>query len=81
MIVKVKMFAAARQQVNADSVAVELPAGGTVSALRTALAQQHPELGSLLSQSLLAVGEEYASDGTVVSEDVDVALIPPVSGG
>ena len=81
MIVHVKMFAAARQQVDADAVSVELPAGATVGALRSALAAQHPSLQALLSHSIFAVGEQYATDETTLDEDVDIALIPPVSGG
>jgi molybdopterin converting factor small subunit len=81
MIVAVRLFARAKDLANADSVNVQLDAGGSVKELRTALASAYPQLRGIVRNSAFSVNDEFADDGTKVSEDSDVALIPPVSGG
>lgn len=51
-----------------------------IADVREALAAKHPELAELVSHSRFAVGNEFASDDTIVAEAA-LALIPPVSGG
>jgi molybdopterin converting factor subunit 1 len=81
MKVAVKLFAVARQRVGSSSIDVELPTAATVAQLRSALAEQFPPLAEILRHSRLAVGNEYATETTPVSSMVEIALIPPVSGG
>jgi sulfur-carrier protein len=81
MIVRVKLFAAARELARADTLSVEVPPGTTISQLRTAVCKAAPRLEKLMSHSLWAVGSEYVHDDTQVDENADVAMIPPVSGG
>ncbi|GIW91011.1 MAG: hypothetical protein KatS3mg109_1443 [Pirellulaceae bacterium] len=81
MIVQVKLFAAARQLLDQDTVQLELPDGATVGVLRQALKQQFPPLGLLADRSLVAVGLQYAGDDVRLCHDQEIALIPPVSGG
>lgn len=81
MIVRVKLFAAARQAVGAEQAEVELPEQATVAQLREALADRHPDLERLLRHALFAVNAEYAQDATCLQATDEVACIPPVSGG
>lgn len=81
MIVRVQLFAVARQLAGRAAVEIELSPGATVAELRTALGEQVPALAPLLRQTMFAVNAEYASDPTKVPEGADVACIPPVSGG
>ncbi len=81
MIHEVKMFAAARDAVDAHVVRVDLPESATVADLRVSLAAQFPQLATLLAQSLVAINEEYASEHRPVPVGAEIALIPPVSGG
>jgi molybdopterin converting factor subunit 1 len=81
MKVEVKLFAVARQLAGCERVGVELPAGATVRDLRAALLKESPALASIAPMLLFAVDREYAGDESVLSEDADVACIPPVSGG
>jgi|688.fasta_scaffold253620_2 molybdopterin converting factor small subunit len=61
---------------------IELPwQEGTVAELRRALADAHPAVAPLLARSAVAVGGRYATDDDRVAAGVDVAVIPPVSGG
>ncbi len=81
MLIRVKLFAAARQRAGREAVEVELPSSATVADLRRALAKAVPELSELLRNVMFAIGTEYAADSAVLTPDADVACIPPVSGG
>ena len=57
-----RLFARARELAAADTVEVELPAGGTVAELRARLGEMCPALRPLLPRSAVAVNEEFAGD-------------------
>ena len=80
-LVKIRLFAVARERAGQSEIAIELPLPATVADLRLALALQHPELSPLASRVMVAVNSEYASDNTMILPGAAVALIPPVSGG
>lgn len=79
--VDVLLFAQAKQIAGSDSVSVSLENNASVADLRKALAESHPDLSSLLSRSSIALDQRYATDDDVVDEKMEVAIIPPVSGG
>ena len=81
MKVAVKMFAVARQLAGRDSVVVEVRDGATVAELRRQLIDEVPALATVISHIRFAVGAEYATDAMVINPSVDIACIPPVSGG
>ncbi|QEG22191.1 MoaD/ThiS family protein [Mariniblastus fucicola] len=79
--VKVLLFAQARQIADAESIEVMLPENGSVADLRAALSDAVPQLADLLARSSIALDQKYAVDQDVVNPGVEVAMIPPVSGG
>ena len=81
VLVRVRLFALAKDIAGCSEVAVVLPQEGTVGDLRFALAQSVPALAPLLPKIVVAVDEEFALDDTPLSTDSRIALIPPVSGG
>jgi molybdopterin converting factor subunit 1 len=81
MKLSIKLFAAARELVNSESLAIELRAGATVADLRRALAERVPELRELVVRSMFAIDCEYATNERLVPSDAEIAWIPPVSGG
>jgi molybdopterin converting factor subunit 1 len=81
MKIQVLLFAQARQIVGSDSIEVTIPDAATVADLKNSLSDSVPELTALLSRSNIALDQQYAIDEDVVSDGVEVALIPPVSGG
>ncbi len=80
-VVRVRLFARARDLAGAEAVSVTLPHGATVAEMRRRLAVEHPKLAELLRRSALAINQEFAEDDTAVPEGAEVALLPPVSGG
>jgi molybdopterin synthase sulfur carrier subunit len=85
MIVRVRLFAVAREAAGAEFVDIELSASDgappTVADLRQAFLAQLPALRYAAKQLMFAVDSDYATDATQVSAASDVACIPPVSGG
>jgi molybdopterin converting factor subunit 1 len=81
MMLRVKLFAVAKERAGRESVEVEIAEGATVRDLRAALAAQHPPLAEILPRVRLAVNNEYARDELVLPAGAEVAVIPPVSGG
>jgi molybdopterin converting factor small subunit len=81
MIVRVKLFAAAKQLANAEMIAVEVSEPVTVKALRAAMIDRYPQLTGIVNQAMMAVDAEYATNSTVIPLNAEVACIPPVSGG
>lgn len=81
MKVNVKLFAAARQYCGCDDVTIELGDDATVRELRASLAIDYPALDAILPASMIAIDHDYAADDRSLDDGVEVALIPPVSGG
>jgi len=81
MIVRVHLFARARDLAGCSDIQVSLAEGTTVADLRNGLATQVPALAGLLERSALAVNGEFAGNDQRLSPDAEIALVPPVSGG
>jgi len=80
MQVKITAFGITRDIVGASSLELELPNGASVSDLRQALGTKYPKLANLTSLAI-AVNQEYAQNDIQLTENDEVVLIPPVSGG
>lgn len=81
MRIRLLAFASAADALGAGELELEVPDDGTVADLEGLLIARHPRLASLWPRLAVAVGEELASTDTRLSEGIEVALLPPVSGG
>ena len=81
MIVKVMLFAAARELTGRAAVELELPPGATVATLRAELARREPALAGVLARCVVAVNYDFAEEQQGLAAADEVAIIPPVSGG
>jgi molybdopterin synthase sulfur carrier subunit len=81
MIVRVQLFAAAKDSAGRSPVRVELPDAPTVRELRHALVTACPQLTALAPVLLVAVNASYATDDQLLQPDDEIACFPPVSGG
>jgi molybdopterin synthase catalytic subunit len=81
MRIKVLYFAVLRERRGAQSETLELPAGGDVAMALATIAKQHPQVASLLPRVQVAVNQVIAPATALLTDDDELALIPPVSGG
>ena len=81
MMIRVQLFARARDLAAAEWVEVELRDSATVGDMRVELGRKFPSLESLLKRSAIALDEEFAEDSQLLDLKSKVALLPPVSGG
>ena len=77
---RIRLFAGMADAIGTRSVELAWE-GGTASALRSRLAAAFPAIAPLLARSAVAIGDGYVTDDSLVPCGVDVAIIPPVSGG
>jgi molybdopterin synthase catalytic subunit/molybdopterin converting factor small subunit len=78
---RVLAFASAADALGSGELAVELAAGSTVADLKEHLEARFPELARHWPRLAVAVDGELAPEDTELSDGVEVALLPPVSGG
>jgi molybdopterin converting factor subunit 1 len=81
MIVRIQLFAAAKERAGTDTVDMTVPDSSRVRDLHAALLSQVPALNSLSGSLLWAVNHRYAGPDDTVSAGDSVACFPPVSGG
>jgi molybdopterin converting factor small subunit len=81
MRVRVLLFGPLKDDVGSSVVEVDLPAPGTVAALRTALAAKYPAKAPLLSRARIAVNQRFAQSEQPVTSADEIAVIELVSGG
>ncbi|MEI8017135.1 MAG: MoaD/ThiS family protein [Schlesneria sp.] len=80
-MLKVKLFAKAREVVGSPVAEVPWTDGQTVLQLKQVLLEKHPGLQPMISRLLVAVNNDYAPDDAAVKTNDEVACFPPVSGG
>ena len=81
MDVRVLFFASIREKLRRSESTCVLPAGATVQHLLEQLCCDYPTLADIRSTLRVAVNQEYVDREHRSSNDDEVALIPPVSGG
>ena len=81
MRLRVLAFASAIDALGAQTTEIDLASGTRVDDLRRELLALHPALAPLLARLAIAVDGEIAAGDRELSEGVEVALLPPVSGG
>lgn len=74
-------FAHLKEIAGVDRTAMDLPPGATVQQLKEQLLREFPSLATALPTVLVAINRDFAFDEDVISEDAEVAIFPPVSGG
>lgn len=78
---EILLFGIARDIVGSNKIAIPSEdSPQTVAQLKEWLQQRYEGLSSLRSLAV-AVDNEYAEDSAILSPSMEVALIPPVSGG
>ena len=81
MQVTVRLYAGVREKAGCGSLALDLPEGADVRAVRDALAAACPSIRDQLPFCRLALDDDFAAEGDTVAPGSKVDVIPPVSGG
>lgn len=81
MIVRLRFFASLRERLCRSEAEWTLADGATVTDLWTALCAEYPQLSELSQSISFAVNREYVDRDYGLSNNDEIALIPPVSGG
>jgi MoaE-MoaD fusion protein len=79
MQVRVLPFGILKESLGSSPFALDLPTGATVADLLARLGTQAPAVESL--RIAVSVNAEYAERAHILSENDEVGLLPPVSGG
>lgn len=80
-MVHVRFFAGLRDLARRGEVEFTWREELTVGQVRAELTQHFPDLCPLLARSRAAVGDQLAEDEVVIPDGVEIAFLPPVSGG
>ena len=81
MTITVVAFAQAREALGAGSLRIELPDGSRVADALGALETRHPGLAALRPHLAVALDRELAHGDRALADGMELALLPPVSGG
>ncbi len=79
--IRVLFFGAARDAVDANQLELSLDAPATVSTAFQKLSESFSQLQRFGRSLLFAVNQEYATPETLLKENDELAVFPPVSGG
>lgn len=81
MKIRLVAFASAGDALGRSEMDLEMPDGSRVADLRARLDREHPALGPLWPRLAVAVDGRIVSVDEPLTDGVEVALLPPVSGG
>lgn len=80
-MIEVHYFAGLRELSGTATTSLSWHEGMTVALVRFLVSKQYPAVTALLARSRIAINDTMADDATVVPDNAEVALLPPVSGG
>ena len=81
MRIRVLAFAVARDILGNEEVVVDLNDDATLIELKAALGEEYPEAAEIVTRSAFALNQQYILDDRALEDGMQLALIPPVSGG
>lgn len=79
--VKTLFFATLRDRAGVKSIQMEIPNQTMVADFKIILTKKYPTLAGLMSHTLVSINHEYVFDETIIPNNAEIALFPPVSGG
>jgi molybdopterin synthase catalytic subunit len=81
MHIRLRFFASVRERLRRSEATCVLPDGATVGDLLDQLCHEYTALAEVRGALRVAVNQEYVDPQHPLSDNDEVALIPPVSGG
>jgi molybdopterin synthase sulfur carrier subunit len=77
---KIKAFGIAKEILGHSSLIIATDTVSTVGDLKAFLYEKYPDMLKLKTMAI-AVNQTYASDEVILTEEAEIVIIPPVSGG
>ena len=81
MQIKVKLFAILREITGQNEINLEVSSEISCGEILSRLQEGNPSLFPLLERCFVALNGRYVDKEVIVSEEDEVAVLPPVSGG
>lgn len=81
MKVRVLYFGIVRERLGKREETVDVPAGATVGVLVDLLERRYSSMAAGAGSIRIACNNEYVDSDWALSENDEIAVIPPVSGG
>jgi len=81
VIVRILYFASLKDRAGASEETIEVANTSDVAALWTVLQERHPRLREMTTRPLVACDMTYASWDRPLGGVLEIAFLPPVSGG
>jgi len=79
--VRVRLFAGLRERVGCGALVLEIAPAATAHDVWVALRGAYPRLDDVGAQVAFAVNHEYVDRSHPLTDNDELAIIPPVSGG
>lgn len=79
--INVLFFATLRDLTETKSTSLEIPDDTTILALKDLVTETFPALKDTMDTVVVSINREFAFDESIVPENAEVAMFPPVSGG
>lgn len=79
--IKLLFFATIRDRAGVKSLELDIPSDLTVQGLKDKLSADYPKLKESMHSVLITINREYAFDESVVPQNAEIGMFPPVSGG
>ena len=80
MKIRLLAFGIAKELLQQQKIDFEITPDSSIQYLKQKLIEQYPDFNKLAAFAI-AVNNEYQSDDFLLSENDEIAIIPPVSGG
>ena len=74
-------FATLRDRAGVRSVELQIPSQTNVAGFKSILVEKFPALDGLMNHTLVSINHEYVLDDSLIPDQAEIALFPPVSGG
>jgi molybdopterin synthase catalytic subunit len=79
----IRIFAGVREAIGTDRVSIDINPAISARQFKETLADHYPQAADLIRISRMAVSSTFVEDDAPLptDSDIELALIPPVSGG
>ncbi len=79
--IKILFFATLRERAGVKSLELDVPSDMTIEGLKEKLIADYPNLKESMHAVLITVNREYAFEESVIPQNAEIGMFPPVSGG